>query len=108
MDERITGVLEAREKPIPCPIGENDCGLFLFSTGILFEKLEEALSGGTEAGFSTGEINLLPLIPRFDDEPGNVATIRIEAEEQTLGVNTREDVVRVSEVLERRRVSFSQ
>lgn len=101
-DGRISGVLEAREKPIPDPIGENDCGLFLFSGGILFEKLEEALAGTADTGFSTGEINLLPLIPRFDREPGNVMTVRIESEEETFGVNTRDDVLRVSRVLERR------
>ncbi|MGH8549531.1 MAG: NTP transferase domain-containing protein [Methylococcales bacterium] len=106
-DERITGVLETREKPIPYPVGENDCGLFLFSTEILFEILDEALSGRADAGFSTGEINLLPLIPRFDCEPGSVATVRIESEEETLGVNTQADVLRVSEVLARR-VSFSR
>lgn len=105
-DERITGVLEAREKAIPDPIGENDCGLFLFSTHVLFQILENALRGAADTGASTGEINLLPLIPRFDLEPGNVATVRVDAEDETLGVNTREDVRRVSEILSRRVFDF--
>ena len=40
---KIKRVLQHRENEINSEFGESDCGLFLFSTSILFKTLREAL-----------------------------------------------------------------
>lgn len=101
-DGRLEKVYQAREEKIPVKIGENDCGLFLFSAPALFDELHRRRSAPADRGRSTGESNLLPLLPEFDREPGQVVTLRIEDLNETLGVNTPEEVVQVETILRSR------
>ena len=96
--QRLTRVFQAREENIPNKIGENDCGLFFFETKELFRLLKSA-SKRDNCGKKTGEFNLLPLLPDFDQLPGNVVTIRIEDESEALGINTREDAEKAEHIL---------
>ncbi len=97
---RLKSVLEARERPIPHEFGENDCGLFFFDSDTLFAELERARSDGSARGKTTGEFNLLPLLPRFDRNPGAVRLLRIVRPEETYGINTIADAELVSSYLE--------
>jgi bifunctional UDP-N-acetylglucosamine pyrophosphorylase/glucosamine-1-phosphate N-acetyltransferase len=96
-EERIIRVRQAREGEIEREIGENDCGLFLFSTRALSAILEGAFAGAR--GVRTGESNLLQVLPRFEHGPGSVATVRISDIGETLGVNTPEDAAMVANIL---------
>lgn len=83
-------------------VGESDCGIFAFRTGVLFQVLERARAEGRGIGAMTREWNLLPLLPGFEQPPGSVQTIPIDDVEQTLGINRRTDVDAAARVLARR------
>ena len=99
---RLLAIQQAREGEIEAPVGENDCGVFLFRTQALFDILHEARQHQVGVGKQTGEFNLLPLLPQFERGAGSVMTIRIEAEEETWGVNTPEDAQRLAQALQKR------
>ena len=101
---RILEVLQAREKAIPHETGESDCGLFLFSTSVLFSTLRSVRERGNGIGAVTGEFNLLQALPEFESSPGSVLTMRISDSDETLGVNTVEDARQAENVLLRRRL----
>ncbi len=101
-EQRLTGVYQAREATTRLAEGENDCGLFLFNTERLFAVLQEAMTSGSGKGSKTGEFNLLPLLPRFDKKPDDVATLRISNSEETLGINTPEEAAVLSRILKAR------
>jgi len=101
-DGRVIKILQAREELIMPEKGENDCGLFLFSTSALFNELEKADNEGIEKGAKTGEFNLLPLFPRFDKEIGNLACLHIISKEETVGVNNMQEAEMLSEILKKR------
>ena len=88
---KIKRVLQYRENEINFEFGESDCGLFLFSTNILFKTLREAHNDPSSIGRSTGEFNLLQTLPHFETNPGSVKTVRIDDELECLGVNTSEE-----------------
>ncbi len=90
-DLKIKRVLQYRENEINFEFGESDCGLFLFSTNILFKTLREAHNDPSSIGMSTGEFNLLQTLPHFETNPGSVKTVRIDDELECLGVNTPEE-----------------
>lgn len=96
---KITGVEQAREKKTPIEFGENDCGLFAFTTKHLFEVLHGARRDGALLGKFTNELNLLTLLPTFESR-GKVSTLRIADISETMGVNTREEVQAAEVVLE--------
>jgi bifunctional UDP-N-acetylglucosamine pyrophosphorylase/glucosamine-1-phosphate N-acetyltransferase len=98
---RIVRVRQAREGEIERAVGENDCGLFLFTARMLFATLEGSF--GNLQGAHTGEMNLLQLLPAFECGPGSVATIRLPDAEETVGVNTVEDAKTAAAVLAARR-----
>lgn len=100
---RIVKVLQKRENEIHISTGESDCGLFLFDTHELINILNTAKKEGTSQGASTKEFNLLPLLPRFEQGIGTLETLRIDREEETLGVNTQEEAEHVTRILTRRR-----
>lgn len=102
-EDRIIRVRQAREGEVTREIGENDCGLFLFSSQVLFATLERAFAGGQGQGLQTGESNLLQVLTNFEMGPGSVATVRITDADETLGVNTAEDAIRIAGILTARR-----
>lgn len=99
---RIVKVLEAREVDTELPAGENDCGLFAFSTEALFGVLGEARARGLGVGAETRELNLLPLLPHFEVGAHAVATLRLAGDEETLGVNSEEDARLAAKILRSR------
>jgi bifunctional UDP-N-acetylglucosamine pyrophosphorylase / glucosamine-1-phosphate N-acetyltransferase len=101
-DGRITSVRQAREGEVTGARGENDCGLFLFSSAALREVLQAARLAGRGIGAKTGEFNLLPLLPDFERGPGTVRTVRVADLDETLGVNDPKDAALAEEVLRRR------
>lgn len=100
---RVINILQAREVPFMPEEGENDCGLFLFSTRVLFEELHKASIEHFTKGQKTGEFNLLPLLPMLDKNPGNLACLHIISEEETIGVNNIEEAKILSTILKNRK-----
>ena len=100
--DRIVGVQQAREKEIRRQFGENDCGFFAFDRQRLFDCLRAAKRGQTGLGKVTAEFNLLQVIPRIQEVAGITRTIRIDDENETLGINTRDDAEWASRILSRR------
>lgn len=99
---KLLRVLQRREGEISDPQGETDCGLFLFDTERLFQVLAAGRQSQLAMGKSTGEFNLLPLLPLFEAGPASVATVRVAEPEETLGVNTPEDALRAERILSER------
>ncbi|NQY73156.1 MAG: NTP transferase domain-containing protein [Candidatus Margulisbacteria bacterium] len=100
-DERVVKVLESREgDKVPTP-GETDAGLFLFSTKTLCDELEKAAQNPS-LGAETQQFNFLPLFPRFDKKMGNLASLRIIDANETIGINTLDDVILAQDVLSKR------
>jgi bifunctional UDP-N-acetylglucosamine pyrophosphorylase / glucosamine-1-phosphate N-acetyltransferase len=97
---RIIRVRQAREGEVDRPVGENDCGLFLFTAATLFSVLESAAAGAR--GERTGETNLLQMLPAFERGPGSVATVRLSDLDETLGVNTSEEAAAAAAILAKR------
>jgi len=106
--QRITEVLEARETNIPEAVGESDCGLFCFTTAALFPMLRRAHEGNLGRGKQTQEFNLLPLIPLFDREDGDLLSIQIDDSSEALGINTLEDAALAAEIIAARSMGNSQ
>ena len=86
---RIIEVRQKREGDHLDPIGENDCGLFLFRSQDLFRSLRGSASG--LIGRQTEEMNLLPIIPAMESVGDGIFTVRIESESEAVGVNTPQD-----------------
>jgi len=97
---RIIRVRQAREGEVERTVGENDCGLFLFTAANLFHVLESAVVGAR--GERTGETNLLQMLPAFERGPGSVATVRLSDAEETLGVNTPAEAAAAAAILAKR------
>ncbi|MBF0380283.1 MAG: NTP transferase domain-containing protein [Magnetococcales bacterium] len=101
-NSQIKRVLQARENEIKVSHGENDCGLFLFTTSSLFPTLEKARAQGVGMGSQTSEFNLVQVLPKFENGPGSVATVRIHDPMETLGVNSVEDAQLAEQELAKR------
>ena len=99
---RISRVRQAREGEIERASGENDCGLFCFTTSILFAELRHASKFAEGLGRSTGEVNLLQILPMFEQGFDSVGTLRITDVSETFGVNTRNDAAGAERVLTER------
>ena len=95
---RIVRVLQARSAPILLESGENDCGLFAFRTSTLFALLQEAAERHRNQS-SHEELDLLPLFPFLDQEPGELACWRLDDPGQALGVNALEDAGKAEDLL---------
>ncbi|MBF0149088.1 MAG: NTP transferase domain-containing protein [Magnetococcales bacterium] len=96
---KIIRVQQAREGEIKERIGENDCGLFLFHAQTLFSTLHHCRDHGLARGSNTREFNLLQTLPLFEQKGGDVVTVRINDERETMGVNTPEEAKIVEEIL---------
>jgi len=99
---KITTVLQHRENEIHTEFGENDCGLFLFSTTELFKVLAIAKQEGIGVGKSTGEFNLLQVIPSFETNYQTVLTVRLSDPFESLGINTPEEALLIADEMRRR------
>ncbi len=98
-EDRIVKVQERREGTITMEIGESDCGLFLFRSAELFSILRKNRKNPMCIGKATGEWNLLPLIPLFENEDAIIASLRLTNKEEAIGINTQEDAKRVESLL---------
>ncbi|EQC45939.1 hypothetical protein M899_1411 [Bacteriovorax sp. BSW11_IV] len=98
-NQTITHVFQARESSNIVKNGESDIGVFLFDTKELFKILNEYKNSDVAIGESTQEYNLLPLIPKFENESDGLVSIQIEDEFESIGVNTKEDVQKIEEFM---------
>lgn len=96
-DMRIMEVRQKREGDEVDLAGENDCGTFLFQTDALFDSLR--VSPSALVGRRTGELNLLPIIPRMESVGDGVLTVRVASESEAVGVNTPQDAEFLTEHL---------
>jgi len=100
---RIIKIEQNRENEIKVERGENDCGFFCFSTESLFKALRLNLNNPVYTGKKSKEINLLQMLPIFEEYRGKVTTLRIADEIETLGINTRKDAEIASKILKKRK-----
>lgn len=97
---RITRVLHRREGDVMPAIGEGDMGLFSLSRRAFVDDLP-AFAEDVELGGSTGERNFLPFIPRAEGL-GGVVTFPCVDEEESVGVNTPEELELIERYLRSR------
>jgi len=94
---RIIGVRQGREgDPLP-DHGESDTGFFCFRTVFLRRLLRE-LRARSDPGKLTGEFNFLPVI-LLAARRGSVLTPQIMQPEETVGVNSKEEVAMIEKFL---------
>ena len=99
----IERVLHRREGDVMPDVGESDAGVFDLSFRGYRELLPEFAREGV-IGTGTGERNFLPFIPWLSArEP--VVTIPCTGVEETVGVNTPEELVQVERYLAERSVA---
>jgi bifunctional UDP-N-acetylglucosamine pyrophosphorylase/glucosamine-1-phosphate N-acetyltransferase len=98
---RIVSLMQAREGEAMPATGESDAGFFCFTAARLRRLLEQSRADGSGIGRTTGEFNLLPVIPLAARDGGAVLTPRLLCLEETVGINAVEDVGRVEEFLRR-------
>jgi bifunctional N-acetylglucosamine-1-phosphate-uridyltransferase/glucosamine-1-phosphate-acetyltransferase GlmU-like protein len=77
--------------------GERYSGVFLFRTEALRRYLPRLLASEECTGKQTRELNFLPIFPILDSEPGQLITVPIMTEAESVGVNSPAD----AEYLER-------
>lgn len=94
-------VLQAREGDVMPAEGESDAGLFLVETAALRAVLAQPGVEEAARGAKTGEFNFLPLIPLMA-RYGRVELAPMVSEMESVGINTREEAVKVEEWLKRR------
>jgi bifunctional UDP-N-acetylglucosamine pyrophosphorylase/glucosamine-1-phosphate N-acetyltransferase len=97
---RIVSLLQAREGDAMPSTGESDAGFFCFRTARLRRLLEHLRADTAGIGSSTGEFNLLPVVP-LAARDGLVLTPRLLCLEETVGINAVQDVARVEAFLRR-------
>ena len=100
---RIDRVLHRREGDAMPDIGESDAGVFDLSFRAYNELLSEfASEGGLGAG--TGERNFLPFVPWLAARE-QVVSIPCTSVEETIGVNTPEELAHVERYLAQRSIA---
>jgi len=97
----VARVLQAREGDALPARGESDCGVFLFRTEALRRYLPVLLESTECAGTRTHELNFLPIFPMIDREAGQLITLPIMTEAESVGVNSPEDAAYLEHVLQR-------
>jgi bifunctional UDP-N-acetylglucosamine pyrophosphorylase / glucosamine-1-phosphate N-acetyltransferase len=96
---RVIRVLQAREGDTMPATGESDCGVFFFRSIALRRLLAELQRNGAGMGGRTGEFNFLPALPLAGRLAGSLLTPRIMTEEESIGVNSRQDAEILAGVL---------
>jgi bifunctional UDP-N-acetylglucosamine pyrophosphorylase/glucosamine-1-phosphate N-acetyltransferase len=92
---RIAAVRHRREGDAMPQTGESDSGLFALSRRAFLEHLPR-FAAEPERGAATGERNFLPFIP-WIAQRGTVLTYDVEAEVESLGVNTASDARQIED-----------
>ena len=95
---QVVRILQAREGDSLPQRGESDSGVFLFRTDALRRYLPRLLASAESIGKHTRELNFLPIFPILDNQPGQLITVPIMTEAESVGVNSPAD----AEYLERR------
>jgi bifunctional UDP-N-acetylglucosamine pyrophosphorylase / glucosamine-1-phosphate N-acetyltransferase len=95
----IAGLRQAREGDVMPDRGESDTGFFCFQTEDLRELLASCLADASDRGRATGELNLLPLIPRAARRGLTVLTPHLMTLEETVGINSAADAQLVESYL---------
>jgi bifunctional UDP-N-acetylglucosamine pyrophosphorylase / glucosamine-1-phosphate N-acetyltransferase len=99
----LSRVAEAREGAVMPERGESDCGVFAFETADLRAVLGKARRDRLGMGNVTKELNLLPLLPLFQQGPESVVCFEIKDLDQALGVNSKQDGDAAEQILAARR-----
>lgn len=94
-DGVITAVRHRREGDTMPEVGESDSGLFALSCHAFLEHLTRFAMEPAQ-GAATGERNFLPFIP-WIAQSGTVLTYDVEAEVESLGVNTVSDARQIED-----------
>ena len=102
-DGRITRVLHRREGDVMPDVGESDAGVFDLSLQAYREQLSQFAREG-ELGAGTGERNFLPFIAWLSARE-TVVTIPCTSVEESIGVNTPDELAHVERHLEQRSVA---
>lgn len=100
--ERIVKVFQARESDTSLAQGESDCGVFCFRTKVLFQILKRTRGDSAHQGAKTHENNFLSLLPLFQNDQGDLLSVRLHDPDEALGINTVDDAKKVGEILKRR------
>ncbi len=98
----FTAVLEKREGKTMPEMGESDCGVFACDTKRLREIFTREIEKGITLSEATKEWNFLPLLPQFESGEGSVNGYRLDAIEETIGVNDAKDAAALEDYLKRR------
>lgn len=97
---RICRVLHRREGDDMPAVGESDAGVFDLSFDAFQQRLPE-FAGEVQVGAGTGERNFLPFIPWLAARE-EVLTVPCTSVEETIGVNTQDELAVVESYLKRR------
>ncbi len=100
----LQGLRQAREGDHMPALGESDTGFFCFQTSVLRGLLARTRESSLAQGRSTGEFNLLPIIPEAAQLGYTVLTPRLMTVEETVGVNSIDDVAVIETFLRRSHV----
>jgi dolichol-phosphate mannosyltransferase len=95
----IKYIQQKREGEIKTDFGETDCGVFLFKTKELFEKLLLEEKNILNYGAITNEFNLIPIIKNFDNNNGSLVTVRLNNQQEILGINNFDDVINYKNIV---------
>jgi bifunctional N-acetylglucosamine-1-phosphate-uridyltransferase/glucosamine-1-phosphate-acetyltransferase GlmU-like protein len=102
-DGRIERILQRREGDHMPAVGESDMGLFSLSGRVFAQALPAWASQAGDVGEGTGERNFLPFIAAAERE-GGVVTYPCVDPEESVGVNTPEELALIERYLSVRRV----
>ena len=91
---RIARILQAREGDTMPARGEGDMGLFALSRRAFFELLPQFDVEDVARGSGTRERNFLPFLAWLRGR-AEVLTFAVDAEIESIGINTREELQRV-------------
>ncbi|HUR35513.1 MAG TPA: NTP transferase domain-containing protein [Vicinamibacterales bacterium] len=97
---RIVRVLQRREGDRMPAVGESDMGLFSLSRRAFLDDLH-AFASAASTGEATGERNFLPFIP-WADARGGVRTFPCVDEQESIGVNTPDELSTIERYLQAR------
>jgi bifunctional UDP-N-acetylglucosamine pyrophosphorylase/glucosamine-1-phosphate N-acetyltransferase len=92
---RIARILQAREGDAMPARGEGDMGLFALSRRAFFEELPRFDAADAARGSGSGERNFLPFLAWLRGR-AEVRTFAVDAEIESIGINTRAELERVA------------
>ena len=95
----IKYIHQKREGEVKTDFGETDCGVFLFKTKELFKKLLLEEKNILNYGAITNEFNLIPIIKNFDNNNGSLVTVRLNNQQEILGINNFDDVINYKNIV---------